>query len=93
MPWAKPTKSSAKRGYGTAHKKLRAALLPKAYGTPCTRCGEIMLPTQLLHLDHADWDRTKYIGFSHADCNLSAAARKAKAVRLYGARVKAAHRW
>jgi hypothetical protein len=47
---------------------------------PCTRCGELMLPGQLLHLDHND-TRTGYLGFSHADCNREAAARKAKAVR------------
>jgi hypothetical protein len=96
MAWAKPTKSSAKRGYGAAHRKLRAALLPQAYGTACIRCGEVMHPWQELHLDHND-TRTGYAGFSHADCNREAGARKAKMVRKYGAKVKvkvkAVHRW
>jgi hypothetical protein len=105
MAWAKPTRSSAARGYGSGHRKLRAALLPQAYGTPCVRCGHVMLPGQLLHLDHND-DRTGYLGFSHGGrchicgrrCNVEAAARKAKMVRRYGktrvkARVKPVHRW
>ena len=92
MPWAKPTTSSTKRGYGQAHKKLRAALLPTAYGTPCARCGYPMLQGQALHLDHND-TRTAYLGFSHADCNLSAAAAKAKIIKQYGKRTHTAHRW
>jgi hypothetical protein len=97
MAWAKPSKSSSARGYGAKHRKLRAALLPAAYGQPCVRCGELMHPWQQLHLDHSDWDRSRLIGFSHADCNREAGARKAKAVRRYGKRVKTTakpvHRW
>jgi hypothetical protein len=47
-----------------------------------------------LHLDHADWDRSKLLGFSHRACNLRAAAKKARAIQLYGKRTKTdAHRW
>lgn len=73
--WTKPRAKTTARGYGTAHQKLRAALLPQAYGTPCYRCGMPMLPGQALHLDHTD-NRTGYGGFSHAKCNLKAGARK-----------------
>ena len=55
-------------GYGNSHQKLRKALLAKAYGQPCSRCGLPMLPGQALHLDHDDYDGTKWRGFSHAKC-------------------------
>jgi hypothetical protein len=71
--WATPKTSSAQRGYSNKHRKLRAQLLPYAYGQPCTRCGRIMLPGQALHLDHTD-DRAGYRGFSHAKCNIRAGA-------------------
>ena len=85
MPWAKSrprtTVSDAAQGYGAEHKKLRAALLPQAYGQPCYRCGQLMLPGQALHLDHLD-DRSGYGGFSHAACNVKATARKARRIQV-----------
>jgi hypothetical protein len=52
-----------------------------------------MLPGQKLHLDHND-DRTGWLGFSHAACNLRAAAKKARAIQLAGKRrPNTAHRW
>jgi hypothetical protein len=98
MPWAapKPPGGTTKGGWGNQHQKLRKALLPSAYGTPCARCGLPMLPGQKLHLDHND-DRTGWIGFSHAACNVRAAAKKARAIQLYGKRPRPtatdAHRW
>ena len=83
MPWAKsrPRRTSnVAQGYGAEHKKLRAKLLPTAYGTACYRCGQLMLPGQKLHLDHTD-DRSGYGGFSHSVCNLKAAARKGQRMR------------
>ena len=80
MTWPKTTTSSTTRGYGARHRKLRAALLPQAYGQPCVRCGHVMLPGQVLHLDHND-QRTGYYGFSHAACNLRAAAKKARNIQ------------
>jgi hypothetical protein len=95
MPWAAgPRAPKGDRGYGYAYQKLRKQLLPQAYGKPCARCGQPVLKGQALHLDHADWDRTKLLGFSHAACNLRAAAKKARAIQLYGKRTKTdAHRW
>ena len=51
-----------------------------------------MLKGHALHLDHDDWDRTKLRGFSHAACNLRAAARKARAIQLSGKPAKTVHR-
>jgi hypothetical protein len=93
MAWAGgPRAPKGERGYGYQHQKLKKQLLPAAYGKPCARCGLPMLKGQKLHLDHND-DRTGYLGFSHERCNLRAAARKARAIQLYGKRAKAAHRW
>ena len=68
MAWAKTKQpgGTTKGGWGSKHQKLRKALLPQAYGKPCVRCGELMLPGQTLHLDHDDYDRTKLRGFAHA---------------------------
>ena len=98
MPWATPKApgGTTRGGWGNQHQKLRKRLLPSAYGTPCARCGLPMLPGQKLHLDHND-DRTGWIGFSHAACNVRAAAKKARAIQLYGKRPRPtatdAHRW
>jgi hypothetical protein len=71
MAWAGGYRAPKKaRGYGYEFQKLRKQLLPSAYGTPCVRCGEPMLKGQELHLDHADWDRSRILGFSHRACNL-----------------------
>jgi hypothetical protein len=95
MPWAAgPRAPKGDRGYGYQYQKIRKALLPQAYGKPCVRCGQPMLKGQQLHLDHDDWDRSKLLGFSHRACNLRAAAKKARAIQLYGKRTKTdAHRW
>ena len=76
---AKTAKTTA-RGYGRAHQKLRAKLLPTAYGKPCPRYGRLMLPGQALDLDHND-SRTGYLGFSHATCNRRAGQRKGARLR------------
>lgn len=77
MPWPKPTLSATRRGYGVEHQKLRARLLPSAYGTACARCHRPMLPGQELHLDHTD-DKRGYLGFSHAECNIKAGNAKGR---------------
>jgi len=52
---------------------------------PCYRCGHPLGPMgPHLHLDHDDWDKTIIRGFSHAQCNRSAAG------KLGNARQKAA---
>jgi len=66
------------RGYDHHHATLRATLLPHAYGTPCPRCGDLMIPGQALDLGHpigrgraADpTSRADHI--EHADCNRGA---------------------
>jgi hypothetical protein len=95
MAWAKPRAPKGERGYGYQYQKLRKALLPSAYGTPCVRCGLPMLPGQKLHLDQDDYDRTKLRGFAHAACNIRAAAKKARAIQLAAKRKanKPVHRW
>ncbi|MGO1267660.1 MAG: hypothetical protein ACTMIY_13605 [Microbacterium gubbeenense] len=62
--------------YGAEHQKRRAELLPLAIGTPCPRCGVVMLDSDELDLGHtvdlvvdrhAVGDRIE-----HASCNRSA---------------------
>lgn len=66
----------AAQRYGSAHKRLRAAGIEAAYGTPCTRCGRPLEYGQELHLDHADGGGPgDYRGFSHASCNVGAGNR------------------
>jgi hypothetical protein len=98
MPWAKPKAPKGDRGYGYQYQKLRKALLPSAYGTPCVRCGQLMLPGQKLHLDHDDYDRTILRGFAHRECNIRAAAKKARAIQIAAKMAKTeagrpVHRW
>jgi hypothetical protein len=54
--------------YSGPHQAIRRALLPDAYGRPCPRCGQPMLPGQALDLGHTD-DRAGYSGMEHALCN------------------------
>lgn len=61
--------STAERGYGHAHRRLRAYLIETFEdGTPCARCGDPMSEDDPKDLDHTD-DRTAYLGLSHAACN------------------------
>jgi len=66
---------TAARGYGGRHQRLRARLLPDAYGQPCTRCGQPLQIGQAIDLDHTD-DRAGYAGFAHRSCNRRAGAIK-----------------
>jgi hypothetical protein len=95
MTWATPKAPKGDRGYGYTYQKLRKQLLPQACGTPCVRCGELMLPGQKLHLDHDDWDRSIIRGFAHSDCNIRAAAKKARAIQTAAKRRsnRPVHRW
>jgi len=62
--------------YGHHHRKQRATQLPHAYGQPCPRCGQPMLPGQDLDLGHTDdiahggADSPRRI--EHAHCNRQA---------------------
>jgi hypothetical protein len=77
--------STTARGYGYTHQRMRAALLPGAYGKHCPHwgidpeCTGLMLPGQDLDLDHND-DRTGYRGMAHASCNRRAGSAKAHAL-------------
>jgi hypothetical protein len=72
--------STTARGYGYDHQRLRAALLPYAYGTLCPKCGLTMRPGERLDLGHND-DRTGYTGMEHASCNRRDGANKTNAQR------------
>jgi hypothetical protein len=67
--------------YGAAHRELRAATVDQAAGQPCARCGQPMVVGQLVHLDHADDDPSRYLGYSHASCNASAGASRGNQLR------------
>jgi hypothetical protein len=62
--------------YRGRHRRLSELLRSQAYGQPCCRCNQPMLPGQPLDLDHSDADPTRYRGVAHAHCNRSAGATK-----------------
>jgi hypothetical protein len=59
------------RGYGTLHQNVRAkwAVLVRAGGVACARCGREIEPTEPWDLGHDDHDRTRYQGPEHRKCN------------------------
>jgi hypothetical protein len=76
-------RSTVARGYGTTHRAIRkrwAAVVAAGRAT-CCRCHLPIAPDAKWHLDHDDWDRTRYLGPSHAACNTGAAGRKSGRVR------------
>jgi len=78
----KPKLSREQRGYGAAHKILRAnaaRVVQSGRATCCRRDRRPIAPTEAFHLDHDDDDRSRYRGVSHAVCNLRAAAAKTNA--------------
>lgn len=44
---------SAAAPYGSDHQRRRALAIKEAYGTPCPRCGEVMLKGQALDYGHS----------------------------------------
>lgn len=68
--------SSSQRGYGTAHKKIRASWRARIEngGVCCSICGKPIPPGSNFHLDHND-DRSGYTGATHQACNLSKAGK------------------
>lgn len=62
--------------HGAAHARARRELAAQHQPEhPCVRCGYPLGPMgPHLHLDHHDHDKTVYLGFSHAACNLRAAS-------------------
>jgi hypothetical protein len=66
-----------KPAYQGAHRAIRRAVLPYAYGQLCHLCGQPMLPGQPLDLDHRP-DGRGYRGMSHSRCNRADGGRRAK---------------
>lgn len=68
--------TTAQRGYGARHRRLRAQWAPQveAGDVNCWRCGKFIQPGQPWHLGHLD-DRSDYGGPEHELCNLHAAGR------------------
>ena len=73
-------KRTSSPGNGWHHQKLRAQLLPYAYGRLCHFCHRPMMPGQNLDLDHTD-DRTSYRGITHSRCNRADGANKTNAAK------------
>ena len=73
MTWSRTKPRSAT--HGAAHDRARKAWASRHHPLdPCYRCGEPLGPMgKWLHLDHDDFDKSVYGGFSHAGCNLRAA--------------------
>lgn len=91
--------STTQRGLGWEHQRLRARLLPHAYGTPCPLCGRAMLKGQDLDLDHAT-PRALGGGLAgarivHRHCNRSHGARLGNQLRTRTRRSRRAssRRW
>jgi hypothetical protein len=77
----------AQRGYGAAHRRLRALWAPvvAAGGVVCSRpeCpypGRLIVPGQAWDLDHTE-DRGAYLGPAHQLCNRRAGAIKGNRAR------------
>lgn len=80
--------SSAERGYGTAHQRLRRQLMAKwRPGDPCARCGRPMWDKKAIDLGHTD-DRTGYRGLEHSFCNRKAGAGHGNTARGQATMVK-----
>lgn len=71
----------AKAKYNGAHPKIRAALLPGAYGQLCHFCGKPMLPGQRLDRDHTV-DGSAYRGMTHSSCNRRDGGKRGRASQL-----------
>lgn len=71
--------TATRRGYGPAHRRLRAQWAPRvaAGDVPCHRCGTLIEPGTRWDLGHDDDDRTRYTGPEHENCNRRAGGRAA----------------
>ncbi len=80
---ARTRESPAERGYGAAHKRLRAWWKRRVeLGiVACARCGRVIAPDEAWDLGHDDHDRSRYNGVEHARCNRATAGRPKPAPR------------
>ena len=73
--------SSAKRGYGAEHRRVReqwAARLQRDGGATCCICGHWIDVDESWHLDHTP-ERDGYRGVAHATCNKRDGAKRGRA--------------
>jgi hypothetical protein len=63
--------STASRGYGAGHQRVRKAFQPLVAAglVSCWRCGQPILRTDEWDLGHDDRDRSRYRGPEHRSCN------------------------
>jgi DNA-directed RNA polymerase subunit RPC12/RpoP len=73
--------STAARGYGAAHQRLRRQLLGAFEpGQPCARCGKPIASADDAQLGHLDGDRGRYRGLEHVRCNEATSGRRLRCV-------------
>jgi hypothetical protein len=89
MTWSRVKRRS--QVHDAAHAKARAeAALNHSPSDPCTRCRRPLGPMgPWLHYDHHDLDKNRYLGFSHAACNIKAAGRLGRARQRAARQVRA----
>jgi hypothetical protein len=79
--------------YDASHRRRREQLLPRAYGTPCPRCGRKMLRGEDLDLGHSEDvalnPAAKGDRIEHAKCNREAGAILGNALRT----LRPSRRW
>lgn len=71
--------STARRGYGHAHRRKRATIaarIDRGELILCVRCDQPITTSSALDLGHTD-DRTAHSGPEHSHCNRSAGGKKA----------------
>jgi hypothetical protein len=90
----KPLAKTVARGYGKAHKRLRAALLASYQPRdPCARCGWPLGPDRdAIQLGHTD-DRSGYNGLEHRHCNIAASNARRRKPRVAGQPRQHSRRW
>ncbi len=88
--------STAQRGYGGPHARLRAQWKPRvdAGQAWCVKCGSWIQPGTPWDLDHTD-DRAGWRGPAHRGCNRSDGQRKTTAIlnARRGNRMRGTTRW
>jgi hypothetical protein len=70
--------TTAERGYGYEHRKLRERWRPRVErgDVACSRCGLPIEPGAAWDLAHDPADRSRWIGPQHAACNRNTVAER-----------------